>query len=138
MIVVVLLAAAFLVAGCGSQLASPLSVAKTEQVFAAARIHLRPWPTTGGHELVALGGKERSNPPAALLSWGSGHSSTGWNLPSLVLVYRTVADAVHSRFGANPRLYHGDTRVQNVIIFAARGQQDPRLRAAIRHLKPSG
>ena len=141
MVPVVLLATAFLVAGCGSQQASPLSVGKTEQAFAAAGIHLRPWPT-GGNELVTFqaGGKERGNPLAAMLFWRWGHwngTGGGWKPPSLVLVYRTVADAVHSRLWGNPSLYRGDTRIQNVVISAHRGLQDPRLRAALRHLKPS-
>jgi len=129
---VVLLVAGFLAAGCGSQQASPVSVAKTEQVFAAAGIHLRP-PSLRGNTLITPGVKER-DPPAAELTGGSGSV--------FVFVFRTVADAVHRSLAANPRL--PVTRVQNVVILAAQESggsgrvRDPRLRAAIRHLKPSG
>ena len=133
MVPVVLLAAAILVAGCGSQQASPLSVAETAQVFAVAGIRLRP-PSLRDNTLITPGVKER-DPPAAELIGGSGSSSFVF-----VFVFRTVADAVHRSLAANPRL--PVTRVQNVVILAARvegdgavvGPRDPRLRAAIRHL----
>ena len=129
MVPVVLLAAGLPVVGCGSQQAYPLSVAKTEQVFAAAGIHLRS-PLGVGHSLVTPGAKEGGHHPAAVLIGGSGSPKR----PSFVFVFRTVADAVHARrLQFNPRI--PVTRVQNVVIVpTSGGQLDPRLRAAIRHL----
>jgi len=133
MVPVVLLAATFLVAGCGSQQASPLSVAKTEQVFAAAGIHLR----TPGHvqsvDHVHFFGTDEVKgsglSPVAWLIGGSRHP----NFFPLVSVYRSVPDAVHAtRLPTNPSLTV--MRVQNVVLYAPRGEQARRLRAAIRHL----
>jgi hypothetical protein len=132
----VLLVAAFLVAGCGSQQASPLSVAKTEQVFAAAGTHLRS-PGQGYSSTATsvhlFGTDERGVSPVAWLIGGSsGHPK------AFVFVFQTIADAVRAtRSPTNP--YLTQTRVQNVVITAWHGEQhDPHLLGAIRHLKASG
>jgi hypothetical protein len=123
MLPVALLAAGLLVAGCGSQQASPLSVAKTKQAFSAAGIHLRL-------PRVREFGRSGGHPPVALLIWGSGYAQ----FPSVVLVYRDVADAVRAReVPTNPSLTV--RRIQNVVILAGpQIKRDQRLQVAIRHL----
>ncbi len=115
-------------AGCGSQQATPLSIAKTEAAFSAAGIPLQADQADAFFVPKGITPTQIARLPRAL-TWGEAES--------LVLVYPTTADAVQAFRRRQPGPTAHVARAHNVLVVSYNAPLGQRVLAAVRRLRSS-